>query len=237
MLRSLAAVAALLVAVPSFADELPQGWFLSGTQQDAFTVVPDTASASGKAAVLRSVSDPEGGAALLIQATRAGFFAGHRARLTARVKTQDAAGWAGLIMRAEDKNGTIIALDNMNTRPIKGTTGWQTATVILDIPPTTTTLVYGLSLTGTGAAWLDDVKLDPVGPEDEVTWAVSYEMPKRPIDAQLVRSAPENLSLESWSTVTADAEAVAMPEAPRHAEFSTRAVNVGATTAKPRELK
>lgn len=236
MLRSMLALALLASATASFADDLPDGWFLSGNNREAFTVVPGTAG-SGRSAVLKSVADPEGRAGLLVQACRAGFYAGHRARLTARVKTQDAAGWVGLVLRAEDKNGTIVALDNMNTRPIKGTTDWQTATVILDIPPTAITLVYGVSLTGTGAAWLDDVKLDPVGPEVEVTWAVSYEMPKRPVDAELIRPAPENLSMEAWSAARVAADpVVTTPQEMRDPGFSTRAVNPGATTQKPREL-
>ncbi|HKY90846.1 MAG TPA: hypothetical protein VJM11_07390 [Nevskiaceae bacterium] len=233
MLRSMLTLALLASAHASFAQETPDGWFLSGNKSAAYAVAPGTGG-SGKSAVLRSVTDPEGGAGLLIQASRAGFYAGRRARLTARVKTQDAAGWAGLILRAEDKNGTIVALDNMNTRPIKGTTDWQTATVILDIPASATTLVYGLSLTGTGTAWLDDVKLDPVGPEIEVTWAVSYEMPKRPLDAELIRPAPDNLSLEAWSVARAAAAPVTTE--PAGPGFTTRAVNPGSTTQKPRAL-
>jgi len=168
-----------------------------------------------------------------VQASRTGAFAGRRARLTARVKTQDASGWAGLLLRAEDKNGTIIALDNMKTRQITGTTGWQSYAVVLDIPPTAIVLVYGLSLAGTGAAWLDDVKLEAVGSDVEVTWAVSYEMPKRPVESFLIRPAPENLSLESWSAPPAPSSeaAVINSSAP-----VTRAIHMEGPVAKPRKL-
>lgn len=208
MPRLLASVLLLLAAGIARAGEIPTGWFLTGPSQDAYAVAASKAQDGSKAAELRSTIDPEGGNTALIQAVRADAFRGKRVRLAAKVKTQDVASWAALWLRADRADGTVIALDNMKERPLKGTTDWQPYTLVLDIPPTTALLVYGLQVVGTGAAWIDDVKVDVVDSSVEVTWAAGIELPKRPIEAGNIRPAPENLSFEAWTAVAAPVPAL-----------------------------
>ena len=78
----------------------------------------------------------------------------------------------------------MVAFDNRYDRPIKGTTDWKEYSVVLDVPQNAHALAYGIFLTGTGTAWLNDVRLLEVG--SEVKIANSPREKKLP-------DAPQNL--------------------------------------------
>jgi hypothetical protein len=87
---------------------------------------------------------------------------GERIRMSGYVKTKDVDGWAGLWMHV-DAVDTTLAVDDMRNRPIKGTTDWERYEVVLDVPQNSVGIFYGIMLTGTGQAWVDNVKLEIVG--------------------------------------------------------------------------
>ena len=51
----------------------------------------------------------------------------------------------------------------MQNRPITGTCGWQRYSVVLDVPARVRGIYVGITLTGAGAVWLNDVKVEAVG--------------------------------------------------------------------------
>ena len=57
----------------------------------------------------------------------------------------------------------LLQFDNMDDRPIKGTTDWKEYSVVLDVPETATALAYGIFVSGAGTAWLNDVQMIEVG--------------------------------------------------------------------------
>ena len=57
----------------------------------------------------------------------------------------------------------------MQGRPIKGTVGWQSYEVVLDVPADATGIFFGVLLSGSGSMWLNNVKLEPVGSDVAVT--------------------------------------------------------------------
>ena len=78
-------------------------------------------------------------------------------RLTAWVKSENVADWAAVWMRVDGPGGTQLAFDNMQKRPIKGTTDWTKVEIVLDCAAEAQNLAFGVLLSGAGKVWLDDV--------------------------------------------------------------------------------
>ena len=76
-----------------------------------------------------------------------------------------------------DKQRDPVAFDNMQDRPIKGTTGWQSYAVVLDVPQDATGIAFGILLGGTGAVWLNNVTFEVVGTDVATT---GKRMPNAP---------------------------------------------------------
>jgi hypothetical protein len=75
---------------------------------------------------------------------------GRRVTVRAMVKTRDASA-ATLWVRAENGDKETLALQNNMERPIVGTTWWTEQTAVLDVPPSTERISYGLLLLGRGS--------------------------------------------------------------------------------------
>jgi hypothetical protein len=156
LLLGLSAASASLVA------QAPPGWRgVPDTQVGLDTNITHTGHGS---AVVRGESPAD--VAVLRQAIRADSFLGQRVRLSAYVRTNLVAGTAGLWMRIDGAGPTeVLAFDNMNARPIQGTTPWTSYSIVLDVSRTSTSIVLGALVEGQGRLWLDDVLLESVGPD------------------------------------------------------------------------
>lgn len=93
-------------------------------------------------------------------------YLGKRLRMSGWVKTKLTSGTAQLWIRVDGewnndatKPGTF---DNMDDRPIKGTTDWTPYSLVVDVPETANHVAFGLMLIGTGKIWLDDVSFETV---------------------------------------------------------------------------
>jgi hypothetical protein len=58
--------------------------------------------------------------------------------------------WAGLWMRVDGQEPKMLAFDNMQGRPIQGTTAWKRYEVILDVDPQATAIAFGILWTRRG---------------------------------------------------------------------------------------
>ena len=105
---------------------------------------------------------------LLAQTIRADDYLGKRVRLSAYIKADQVEGWAGLWMNI-DSSYRPLGYDNMQNRPIFGTSDWQKAEIVLDVPPNSASMTFGVLLSGPGELWLDDVQLDVVGADVPTT--------------------------------------------------------------------
>jgi hypothetical protein len=64
--------------------------------------------------------------------------------------------------------------------PLRGTSDWTGAQVVLDVPGGSTAICYGFFLAGgTGEAWADGVDLETVGKNVPVS---QMSMPKSPVN-------------------------------------------------------
>jgi hypothetical protein len=180
------------VSAPAAASSgAPKGWGKNGSDPEAYDVGIDSTQPYKKpVSVYVKSLDPkasEGKFGGMMQMCRAESFRGKRLKFTGYVKTLDVAGTANLWFRVDAENG-VLAFDNMQDRPIKGTTDWKEYSVVLNVPETATALAYGIFISGSGMAWLNDVQLIEVGSSVKST---NME------DATNLPDAPQNLDFSS----------------------------------------
>jgi hypothetical protein len=145
-------------------------------------VDPETFHGGMPSAFLKAKGD-EPGFGTLMQTIRAANYTGTRVRLSGYVKSDGVTGWAGLWMRV-DGAGTQprpLAFDNMNTRPIKGTTGWKQYDVVLDVAQDAKAIAFGILLEGSGEVWLSGTDLQTVG-ADVPTTDAPQKLPNAPVN-------------------------------------------------------
>jgi hypothetical protein len=70
----------------------------------------------------------------------------------------------------------------MQSRPIKGTSGWQQYNVVLDVPKDATGIAFGILLTGSGRVWLNSTKFEVVGMDVPTTGQNPVERPASPVN-------------------------------------------------------
>jgi C-terminal processing protease CtpA/Prc len=85
-------------------------------------------------------------------------FAGTQLELRGFLRTEDVSKGAGLWMR-EDADGGSVAFDNMESRQLKGTTGWTEYSIVLPLNREAKRLFFGVLASGTGRVWADDLRL------------------------------------------------------------------------------
>lgn len=152
---------------PEVWGEPPTGWRageLEGASTDYVVGVDTACFHSGHAAgYIRAVSADPAGFGVLSQRFQAQAFCGARIRLSGYIRVAGVTGWAGLWMRVDGKDGELQRFDNMEQRPVKGTSEWVRREVVLDVPRDAYAIAIGALLVGAGQVWLDDLRLETVG--------------------------------------------------------------------------
>jgi hypothetical protein len=151
-------------------NRAPAGWFLAGSKPANYRTGIDTEMPRDglPSAYLASALQETGGFGTLMQSIQATEYAGKRIRLRAWARSENVTDWAGLWMRI-DKGKEPVGFDNMQQRAIHGSQPWATYDIVLDVPADATGISFGTLLTGPGEVWLNDVKLEVVGPEVPTT--------------------------------------------------------------------
>ncbi len=169
--------------------EVPQGWLAAGSRpQDYKMTVDRTVAHSGKAsALLKSAVSEPGGFGTLMQTFKADTYRGKRVRMSGYVRSEDVKNSAGLWMRVDGSRDEPLAFDNMQDRPIKGTTDWKKYEIVLDVPDSAQNIAFGLLLSGAGRTWVDDLSFEVVGKDVPTTG---------PKMGAGVQPAPANLDFE-----------------------------------------
>jgi hypothetical protein len=130
------------------------------------TTTAFTGSSSG---FIRSNKAAPQGFGTYMQTIDAADYRGKRVRLSAYVKADRVTDWAGVWMRVDAGSGAPIAFDNMQDRPIKGSHDWTQHSIVLDVGNNATAIAFGILMSGPGAVWIDDLALDLVGTDVDVT--------------------------------------------------------------------
>ncbi len=142
-------------------DMIPEGWFKSGTEPQDYLIGIDRAMSEqgGSSSYIKSKELKPSGSCDLMQEIKADNYRGERVRLTGYAKTKFVSYWAGLFMIVEDAMGSPVVYDNMQNRPIVGSSDWIKYEIVLDIPKNSSKILFGVSLHGKGEIWIDDLKL------------------------------------------------------------------------------
>ena len=185
--KSMIGMAALAAGSLALYAEVPKGWFMAGTKPADYESSVDSGNAYGgqPSAYLRS-KKPQADImdfGTLMQNFSAEQYVGKRVRFSAFVKSENVTGWSGLWVRVDGKPGQTLAFDNMQDRPVKGTSGWRNYDVVLDVKDGATGIYFGILLAGSGTVWMNGAKFDEV-PNDT------------PITGKPPAQGPTNLSFE-----------------------------------------
>jgi len=165
IVKSMIGLAALAAGSLALYAEVPKGWFMAGSKPTEYESSVDTgnAYAGQPSAYLRSKKPevPEGFGTLM-QNFSAEQYVGKRVRFSAFVKSENIERWAGLWMRVDGKPGQTLSFDNMQDRPIKGTSAWRNCEVVLDVPAGALGIYFGILLDGPGTVWMNSAKFEEV---------------------------------------------------------------------------
>jgi hypothetical protein len=164
-----------------------ESWFMSGSHPKDYELGIDTIiTYQGKnSGYIKSIAAEAEGFGTMMQMFKANDYRHKRLRFSSMVKSEGIAGWAGLWMRVDGPNKGL-SFDNMENRPIKGTTDWQKYEVVLDAPETSVYIAFGILLEGKGQAWLSDVHFEEVGTDIPVTGS-SREYPDKPANLDFAK--------------------------------------------------
>jgi hypothetical protein len=187
-------VAAISLSALTLCAAVPRGWYLSGSNSTDYESGIDQSQYEGRRVVYLKAAPATKGFGTLMQDFRADNYAGKRVRFSATLKAENVVDWAGLWMRVDKSSGSsssprMVAFDNMQDRPVKGTEDWKNYQVVLDVPKDATGIAFGVLLNGSGNVLLSNVKVETVGLDVPLTsMAVATTQP-RP-------DAPTNLDFE-----------------------------------------
>lgn len=182
----IAATLAATVAQAGIVDtNVPQPWFKNGqppaSNDCQAGVDPEMATRGTPNMTLKCESTSEGFVGIM-QNFSAVNYLGKRVRFSALVKAENVEGWAGLWMRIDDKGGRMGAFDNMQDRPINGTSDWTPYSVILDTTENADGIFFGTLMSGKGQIWITGIQFEVVTDGSAPT-------------NRAVRTEPGNLSL------------------------------------------
>jgi hypothetical protein len=184
---------------PAAAD-VPTGWAVAGSapQDYEFSQDSDTASSGHSSAVIAA----KPGVALkgfgtLMQTISAENYRDGRWRLSGYLKTSDATR-AQMWMRVDGPERRVVSFDNMDARPVMGTTGWTRYEIVLDVPADSVDIAFGFLLTKSGKVWGDNFRLEKVAAEVPVTSPTTSAivLPKQPVNIDFETAANTAVAAE-----------------------------------------
>ncbi len=152
--------------------EAPRPWFKNGAPpavEQCGGGVDTALEASGTANLTLKCDATVTGFVGVMQRLDPDLYRNRRVRFSALVKTEAVEGWGGLWMRVDDHDKPTTAFDNMQNRPLKGTSDWTSYSVVLDASSNAKGVFFGTLMSGKGQLWISDWRLEIVGPDVPTT--------------------------------------------------------------------
>jgi hypothetical protein len=163
----------------------PRGWIARGKSPTSYEMGSECCAGESKPAAFLKSRPTVIGFGTLMQEFSADAYRNQRIRFSAEVRSQGIVGWAGLWMRVDDQKDDSPSFDNMQNRPIVGTTGWTRYDVVLDVPDDSIRVALGILLEGTGQVWMREIRFEVVTPD----------VPCTDVTGSVLPDAPQNLEL------------------------------------------
>jgi hypothetical protein len=115
-------------------------------------------------------------------------YLGKRVKLSGYIKSQNVLAWAGMWFRIDgDPREKELGFDNMQNRPIKGTTDWKKYEIVLDVPMNSKYIAYGVLLSSMGKVWIDDLHFEIVSKDTPVT-NITPQLNNKPMNTSFEES-------------------------------------------------
>jgi hypothetical protein len=207
-MKRIVAPGILIIGAAALAQgQVPKGWQARGVTPQAYEIRIDLAvyhAGTTSGSIKSKTSAPKTG--ILMQSIKADNYLGKRVRLSGYVKGKGVDTYAGLWLRV-DGDGEVLGYDNMQNRPIRGTTGWKKYEIVLDVPESSVNIAFGTILVGTGQIWMDDLQLDVVGQDVRTTNIEKLVKEARKQREEYRRThsrAEEERDLEEWRKTLED---------------------------------
>jgi hypothetical protein len=189
MLFPRAAAIAMLSSIVALATPLaradaPAGWIIAGSSPKDYLFAADTENAvDGRrsASIAAKAGASAAGFGTLMQTIAADDYRGGRWRLSAHLRTENVAR-AQMWMRIDGPDRKVLGFDNMEMRPIVGTTNWTRYEIVLDVPSDSIDIAFGFVLGQAGKVWADGFKLEKV-PLSVALTARGAARPRAPVNA------------------------------------------------------
>lgn len=168
-----------------------QGWVLTGSNPGAYEVRCDEVFSGCGMPIFRtraSAGEPYGmGSVTHTESAEA--WRGLKVRLWAELRMGRVDGWAGLWIRIDGADGKPLAFDNMQNRPLRGTTSFQRHEVVLEVPDGADRITYGVLLHGPGAVWIRELQFEEA-PASAATTDLLAPLRQSKPEVKTVESAP-----------------------------------------------
>jgi hypothetical protein len=168
-------------------DETIKGWFKSGSLPEGYKTGLDNSvfQKGQKSAFIESLDKDIEGFATIMQRCNAKNYLGTRIKMTGFIKSENVADWAGMWLRIDSKTAMeSLGFDNMQDRPIKGTTDWTKCEITLNVPEESGTINFGVLMSGTGKIWFDNISfeiLDNAIPKVSKD-SIALTVPEKPVN-------------------------------------------------------
>ena len=140
-----------------------QDWRAAGSHPGDYEMSGDPTVAHGgdNGANISSISDKIEGFGTWMTSVSAKDYLNKGIRLSAYLKSENIESSAGIWLRVDGADGKILSFDNMDSRPVRGTTDWNLYEILLDVPLGSSEISFGILLSGTGSVWADGLKIEP----------------------------------------------------------------------------
>ncbi|NUO83754.1 T9SS type A sorting domain-containing protein [candidate division KSB1 bacterium] len=161
-ISALLSLALLLCVMLEYVFAQPFTWSKGGSRPQDYDMGGDPTVSHGSAngGFIKSKVATINGFGTYLTSIAPGQYRNQAIKLSAYVKTVNVASFAGLWMRVDAGNQTL-SFDNMGTRPLVGTMDWEQYEIILDVPENSTAIFFGLTIDGTGEAYVDGLQIEP----------------------------------------------------------------------------
>lgn len=164
-------------------DPLPDGWFMAGSRPSQYEagLLPRTWAYDGQRVTrlrFRAAAAPAGFGTVM-QSFDAASYRGSRVRFSAMLRGQEVTGWAAAWLRIDTANGTR-GFDNMEDRPVRESTDWTQATIVLDVGEDAASIHFGVLLSAAGAVDLARPRFEVVGTDVPLTQGPARLLPSAP---------------------------------------------------------
>lgn len=162
-------------------EPLPPAWRMTGSHASDYEagLLPGKDYEGDRIAQLRlrhAVPEPQGFGAF-VQSISATRYLGRKVRFSAMMRACEVTGWAGLWLRIDGRNGTLV-LDNMQERALRGTTDWTPASIVLSVAEEARALYFGALLSRAGAVDLAQLRFEEAGDDAPETIALLPDEPQ-----------------------------------------------------------